>query len=81
MKALAIFCKNYDERERAIELDLKVIPEYEAYYEDFYFSIAFVAAAYKNDEGNINLVINDGTWSIKWDQKVWDELIKHLDNG
>ncbi len=77
MKAVAIFCKNYDERQQAEDLDIK-LPEFIPAYEDFYFNMEYVEAFYKNDEGNINLVIQGNTWSIKWDEKIYNQLINKM---
>lgn len=75
MKAIGVFCKNHEERDQARDLDMP-IPEFIPDYEEIYIDLDFVASCFKNDEGNINILIQGTSYNLKWDEKVWNELIE-----
>lgn len=77
MKAKAIFLTNGFEIEQATEMGLDV-PEKTFETDDFYFRVAMVDFAYRNAKGNINISIHGDIWTLEWNEKLYNDIIKRL---
>jgi len=73
MKATLIYCKNYNDIERAKQLSINVpLPQYEE--KDIYFQPDAVDAMYLDDDGYIILQISNYLYRIKWDEMLYKKL-------
>ena len=79
MKGKTEFLSNQSEIEQAVKLGYDV-PEPITKIVEFNFDLNGVVAFFINFEGNINISLFGEMWSIMYDEKILEELEKHL-NG
>jgi hypothetical protein len=75
MIAKALFTKNFDEIREAERLDLPV-PDPVHTFDTFGFYLKDVKRFHKTTEGNINIIFENDSWSIKYTDELWSRLLK-----
>jgi len=78
MKAKAFLLSNGQAMEEADRLGTP-IPDAEFVVDDLLFDIRKVNSAFKNEDGDINLDLAGALFTIKWDERIWNELDKHFE--
>jgi len=78
MIAQILYTDNLDEIERAEALNLPLPEERYGWYK-YHFDIESVHIACINNEGNINVFLPSGKWILKYDEVLWNKIIKCLD--
>ena len=77
MKAKAGFQGNSDDEYRVAKLTDKPI-KVKINWDNFYFPLSCVSGAYLNNEGNINIYLPSGLWTLKYDKELWEKIITYL---
>ena len=81
LKAVAIFISNYDEIEQAIDLGLDTIPSPIKDPEYIHINLKEVGCAYRNDDQDINVLIQGSMFTLAWDEGIWQQLQNSLNDG
>lgn len=77
MKAQVLYLDNAEEIENAEKLNIP-LPEEKGVWHEFYFDTEYIHCACINTEGNINIFLPSGKWSLKYDKNLWNEIKEYL---